>query len=184
VDANLTTHPALQEIIDHHEIRKLLAVYCHGCDRGDEPRMASVYLEDSFDDHGEYKGPGWPFATRVANSWAANNTRCFHSLGQSQITVDGDKAGAETYFIANLTEANENGNEMVNLMGGRYVDTLLREGGEWKIKDRRCIRDWSFTMEATSDWLKNKDFIKGQVTGLDPSYAVLGLRHPVPGTPG
>jgi hypothetical protein len=45
-------NPVLQEVIDHHEIRKVMSVYCHGCDRGDEARMASVYLEQSWDDHG------------------------------------------------------------------------------------------------------------------------------------
>jgi len=32
-----------QELWDHHEIRQLLATYCHGCDRADEAEMASVY---------------------------------------------------------------------------------------------------------------------------------------------
>ena len=44
--------PRLQEMLDHYEIRKTLAEYCHGCDRCDEPRMAGVYAEGGFDDHG------------------------------------------------------------------------------------------------------------------------------------
>jgi len=35
--------PRLQELLDHHEIRKHLAEYCHACDRGDEALMASCY---------------------------------------------------------------------------------------------------------------------------------------------
>jgi len=62
--------PILQEIVDHHEIRKLLSVYCHGCDRGDEHRMASVYLEDAGDDHGPYKGPGKGLVKRVMDNIA------------------------------------------------------------------------------------------------------------------
>ena len=65
----------LQEIIDHHEIRKLLAVYCHGCDRGDEHRMASVYLDNGWDDHGTYKGPGKGFAKYVMNMLATGSTQ-------------------------------------------------------------------------------------------------------------
>jgi hypothetical protein len=34
----------LQELLDHHDIAQTLKEYCHGCDRGDEDRMASVYL--------------------------------------------------------------------------------------------------------------------------------------------
>ena len=45
----------LQELWDHHAIRKLLATYCHGCDRADEVLMASTYVRDSWDDHGPRK---------------------------------------------------------------------------------------------------------------------------------
>ena len=49
----------LQEMLDHYEIRKTLALYCHACDRADEAMMAGVYTgEDSFDDHGHVKAPG------------------------------------------------------------------------------------------------------------------------------
>jgi len=52
----------IQEMLDHHEIRKTLAEYCHGCDRADEPHMGSVYASDSWDDHGDVKASGDDFA--------------------------------------------------------------------------------------------------------------------------
>ena len=54
----------LQEMWDHHEIRQLLATYCHGCDRADELEMASIYCDESYDDHGEHKMDGKLFARR------------------------------------------------------------------------------------------------------------------------
>ncbi len=168
----------LQELIDHHEIRKLIAIYAHGCDRGDESMMASVYAERSRDAHGSFDGDGKDFAAMVMNLTVTRNLGFFHTLGQSLIKVDGDAAGAETYFIANSAEKNEAGQEVVNLMGGRYVDRLIRENGQWKVKERICVRDWSISLEATRDWLKPMNFVQGQVSGDDPSYPVLGLEHP------
>ena len=103
----------LQEMIDHHEIRKLLAVYCHGCDRGDGPRMASVYLDDSWDDHGDFKGSGAELTQRVMNSIVTRGIKCIHLLGQSQINVTGEEAGAETYFLATICDKDENGKEVM-----------------------------------------------------------------------
>jgi hypothetical protein len=170
----------LREMIDYHEIRKLLSIYCHGCDRGDGPRMASVYLEDSWDDHGPYKGPGWAFAKRVMSNTANFGRTNTHLLGQSQIRIDGDVAGVETYFLAVITEKDEQGRDIITQMGGRYVDTLLREQAEWKIKKRLCIRDWSITLDIENDRLRDFPFIRGQLSGEDPSYPVLGLSHPGP----
>jgi hypothetical protein len=166
----------LQEIIDHHEIRKVLSVYCHGCDRADGPRMASVYLEDSWDDHGPFKGPGQGLVERVMNNFV-RGIRCIHLLGQSLINVRGDEAGAETYFLATIGEKGENGEEAVTLLGGRYVDTLLRDDGQWKIKNRICVRDWSRTLDTQKDRLEGLDFVQGELSGQDPSYAILGLTH-------
>ncbi len=178
MDATPPMNPTLQEIIDHHEIRKLLSVYCHGCDRGDEHRMASVYLDAALDDHGSYKGPGKGLARRVMNNLVTLGQKLSHLLGQSLINVHGDEAGAETYFMATAVTTNQDGREVVNLMGGRYVDTLLREDGQWKISNRICIRDWSISLDVEQDWLKDINFVQGQTSGADPSYAVLGLKHP------
>jgi hypothetical protein len=168
----------LQEIIDHHEIRKLLAVYCHGCDRGDEQRMASVYLDDGWDDHGTYKGPGKGFAKYVMNMLATGSIKFAHSLGQSLINVKEDEAGAETYFVASGIETNPEGRKIGNLIFGRYVDTLRRTDGSWKILKRVCVRDWSISLDVEKDWLEHSNFVAGELSGDDPSYAVLGLKHP------
>jgi hypothetical protein len=65
----------------------------------------------------------------------------------------------------------------VTLLSGRYVDTLLREGGQWKIDKRICVRDYSITLDVNNDWLRDNPFVQGKLSGEDPSYAVLGLKH-------
>jgi hypothetical protein len=169
----------LQEIIAHHEIRKLLSEYCHGCDRGDEHLMASVYLDDAWDDHGTYKGPGKEFAKHIMNLLANERQKCGHLLGQSLIHLNGNEAGAETQFIASsVVKTKNNAREVANLMFGRYVDTLRRENGQWKIAKRICVRDWSISLDIEKDWLENSNFVEGHMSAEDPSYAVLGLEHP------
>ncbi len=168
----------LQEMMDHHEIRKLLGVYCQGCDRGDGPRMASVYLEDSWDDHGTFKGPGKAFVKEVMHSLATEKHKLVHLLGQSVIHVDIDAAGAETYFLASDITRRQDGREVVNLLSGRYVDTLSRENGQWKVAKRICVRDWSISLDVEKDWLENGNFVAGQMSGQDPIYAIFGLKHP------
>jgi hypothetical protein len=170
--------PRLQEMLDHHEIRTLLSEYCHGVDRMDGTRMASVYAVDSWDDHGPSKCPGPEFAERVMKLMQAGaSVLGSHLLGQSLIKVRGDEAGADTYFIATNRRRNEDGSEILNHMGGRYVDALIREEGHWKIKRRICVHDWSISLPITADWLGRAAYVQGQRSNDDPSFAVLGIRH-------
>jgi hypothetical protein len=166
----------LQDMIDHHEIRKMLSVYCHGCDRGDSPRMGSVYAQESWDDHGVYKGSGSGFA-ELSGQQAATGRKLHHMLGQTLINVTGDAAGAETYFLATITRY-DTGRELITLLGGRYVDALVREDGQWKVKDRVCVHDWSRTLDTMVDPFAGVDFVRGKISDEDPSYAALGLKHP------
>jgi SnoaL-like domain len=176
--------PRLQEMLDHHEITKLLYEYCHGCDRMDETRMARVYARQSWDDHGPEKCPGPEFAARTMKGLKATNM-CVHLMGQSLIRITGDEAGAESHFIATNRIPTAEGGETLDQIGGRYVDTLVRENGHWRIKTRICIRDWSISHPLEQDWLEGKGFVAGQRSNEDPSFAVLGLVHsgvPVPGS--
>jgi len=167
----------LQELLDHHEIAQTLKEYCHGCDRGDEARMASVYLEDSFDDHGNFKAPGKEFAKLMMERILATTDSLFHMLGQSLIRVDGDTAGAETYFFAVSRSKRADGAEMCNQLGGRFVDQLRRENGRWLIKHRVVVRDWGISLTVEADWTATAGLKDGQRSGADPSFAALGLVH-------
>lgn len=164
----------LQEMWDHHQIRQLLATYCHGCDRTDTAMMASVYAERSWDDHGPKKCDGREFA-RVILEEARRTTRVMsHQLGQSLIRVTGDSAAAETYFVATLISDTDVGESMTQL-GGRYVDTLERAGGSWLVKERLCVRDWSTSGTIDPGYLKTAGFIEGVRGAQDVSWGRLGL---------
>jgi len=170
--------PRLQELLDHHEIRQLLATYCHGCDRGDEVEMASVYAPDSWDDHGPQKMEGRRFSIEVVEEAKRTTDLISHLLGQSLIRVNGDRAGADTYFIATLLyPARDGGGQTIGQLGGRYVDTLERVGGQWRIKKRICVREWSHSHPVAGDWLEHAGFAPQHRSGEDPSYEALGMVH-------
>jgi hypothetical protein len=80
--------------------------------------------------------------------------------------------------VASGIETDQAGRKIGNLIFGRYVDTLRRTDGAWKILKRVCVRDWSISLDVEKDWLENSNFVAGELSGEDPSYAVLGLKHP------
>ncbi len=167
----------LREMLDHYRITKLVNEYCHGCDRGDGERMASVYARHSWDDHGLHKMDGKEFSASVMVSRQERGDVMSHQLGQTLVKVDGETAGAETYFIATVCLPGEDGVEEVHQLGGRYVDRLVREDGQWRIKERLTVRDWSIGHKVERDWFKPMDFIPGTTNGSDVSFRALGLVH-------
>ena len=169
--------PELREMLDHFQIRKVLATYCRGSDRCDSALAASAYAKDSWDDHGIVKAPGDKFSRMMCQMVIDTTETMTHLLGQSTITVDGDEAGAETYFIAVSKESAEDGTPLCNQLGGRFVDRLVREDGHWKIKHRLVLRDWSTGIALDRDWESSKTLAPGCRSNEDASFAVLGTVH-------
>ena len=166
----------LQQMLDHFEITRVLSEYCHGCDRMDAALMSTVYARDSWDDHGVNKCPGPEFTHRTMLNMQPTDS-VSHLQGQSLININGDEAGSETYFLAVVAARGDDGRAVIKQLGGRYVDTLVREDGHWRIKKRICVRDWSITLPRDADWLAGQNFVEGQRSQLDPSQMVLGLSH-------
>jgi hypothetical protein len=167
----------LQAMLDHYEITKTLSEYCRSCDRCDEDRMVGVYLEDSFDDHGIHRGAGPAFARAMTAEVLGTTQSLSHMLGQSTIKVDGDVAGAETYFLAVAMTVGEDGVRTCNQLGGRFVDTLHREDGRWLIKHRVVMRDWAISLPVEQDWTAEVGLKDGSRSNADPSFATLGMVH-------
>jgi hypothetical protein len=171
--------PRLQEMLDHYEIRRTLAEYCHACDRADETMMASVYTgTGSFDDHGHVKAPGPEYAKVMTGLILERTDAISHILGQSLIKVDGDTAGAETFFIAFMRlPDSDNGLPRMNQLIGRFVDRLERIDGIWKIRRRICVRDTSMTTAIERDDYAAFGFVEATRDAADPGVALLGLAH-------
>lgn len=175
----MTLDPRLQELVDHHEIRKTLAEYCHACDRGDEAMMAACYTgDDSWDDHGLVKASGPEYASIMTGRVLQNTEAASHILGQSLIRVDGDSAVAETFFVAFFRLPGKDGEEpRMNQLIGRFVDRLDRIEGRWKIRARTCVRDTSITQPVSRDDYAAFGFVEARRDGEDLGAKLIGLAH-------
>jgi ketosteroid isomerase-like protein len=168
----------LQEMLDHHEIRKVLSLYCHACDRADEDLMRSVYTaEGSYDDHGIVKAPGPVYAREMTAMVKETTNVLSHTLGQSIIQVDGDTARAETFFLAFMTADGDDGTTRLSQLAGRFVDRLERTADGWKIKHRIAVHDLSITHRIAEDFFATNQLVRGTRGSDDPGVALLGLAH-------
>lgn len=125
----------MENPIDKQELAELLAVLSSAVDRGDRERIASCYTEDSFDDHGTFKGTGREFADFVCRSDGPMSSM-HHLIGQSVFDVQDDEAWGETFYVFHGAA----GTSQVD-GHGRYVDYFRRVGGVWKLAYRRVVPD-------------------------------------------
>ena len=60
-----------------------------------------------------------------------------------------------------------------SVMALRYVDRFEREpGGEWRIRKRVCVWDYTYIVPAGDRWPWGEDYVLGQPNGDDPSYTL------------
>jgi ketosteroid isomerase-like protein len=163
VDAPLTPAElmALRALLERDAIRRVVEGYARGIDRCDEVATRAAYWDDAYDDHGSFKGNAQEF---VGWALAAANTLSGHQhvLGQSVITVDGDQASCETYFVYYAEEGRSPLPNVVSALAGRYVDSLERRGGEWKIAHRVVVIDWSTVWRSDERFATVEAFAAGK----------------------
>ena len=169
--APLTTEELsqLRGILERDAIRRVLEGYIRGMDRADDAGTRAAYWEDGHDDHGPYKGNAMEFATwGVALAKECSGHQ--HVLGQSVIAVEGHRASAETSFVYYREEGRTPLPNVVNALGGRYVDLLERRGGEWKILDRVVAIDWSTVWRSDERYPDVDTFVRGDWYPNDQIY--------------
>lgn len=119
---------------DKLALAELVAVLSSAVDRADRDRIADCYTEDSFDDHGTFKGSGADFADFVCRKGPMRTMH--HLIGQSVFDVEGDEAWGETFYVFH-------GGVGAGVVTGhgRYVDHFRRVDGSWKLAYRRVVPD-------------------------------------------
>lgn len=132
---------------DEAAIHRLMKRYCRAVDRMDKEMALACWHAGGTDDHAPlFAGPATEF---VDFFWPAHGRMeaTHHMIGQTLVELQGDEAGAETYWAVTLRS--EQGGRRVDYQGrGRYVDTLAWRDGRWGIVHRTSIRDWSRTDEV------------------------------------
>lgn len=154
-------------IADRLELTDLLGRLCRGIDRADHEVIVSCYAEDSFDDHGGFKGSGREFAAYICGGSPMSGTAKFllHCLGQQLFDIRGDEAFGETAYMMDLMNAES---EVVHSCG-RYLDYFQRIDGRWVIKYRRVVTEWTGALNAR-EYTPAANALRSSRDRTDPVY--------------
>ncbi|MDE8654530.1 nuclear transport factor 2 family protein [Novosphingobium sp. H3SJ31-1] len=140
----------MADFVDREAIRHCLARLARGEDRRDAGLIRAAWWPDATFDYGVYSGDFAAYLDWVVpGAEAISNTQ--HVLGQSYIELAGDSAKAETHVIS-YHRVDMGAGDRDTCIGGRYLDTMARRDGEWRIADRVMLYDWYQDWGAAIDW--------------------------------
>ncbi len=142
----------VRDLAARRDIMDAVSNYMRGQDRLDPAAQRKAFHDDAHVDCGLFAG-GPDDYVAFAQGFLADCKSSQHLIGQVQISVQGDTADGEVYFIA-WHRIVEDGAEKDLLMGGRYVDRYECRDGAWKIARRRELIDWARTDPAADDALR------------------------------
>lgn len=160
---------AIDVLFDEREIREVIVRYVHACDRLDEDELTTVYHPDAYDDHGPIRGPISTFIPELIQSLRSNFALCSHTLGQTNfVSYTAEQACTETYVFA-VTGLPMDGQEVLAITGGRYIDRFERRGGPWRIAHRVYVSDFDSRIPRDR-WLLPDEWTPAARDRTDPSY--------------
>lgn len=138
----------LIETADRLAIADVLARYCRGIDRCDAAELADVFTPDAQLDYGDGTRP---IAETISGLMQGLGTMRLtqHAISNTICRIHGSRAKAETYCIATHILPGENGDEIELVVGGRYLDRLVKQDGIWRIAERLYVMDWNRSAPAT-----------------------------------
>jgi len=175
--------PTLDELLAKQAITEVIHRYCRAMDRMDAALALSCWHEGGTDDHAPlFAGTAQGFIEWL---WpvhgAMESTR--HVVSNILIELNGDKAGAESYWTVTL-RMKKDGDLYDVIGGGRYVDNFECIDGEWAIRHRQSLHDWDVvqkveaTMATAEPMLEpNNPEVRPMVSARDRSdysYRIIG----------
>jgi hypothetical protein len=133
---------------DEHSIRDTCMRYWAGFDRGDLELYLSAFTADATMSlfGGEQT---MSVADLAARGFASPSGYRSHAPGSQAISVDGDRATADTFVVSHIVP--ENGPILVR--GLRYVEDLVRTGDGWRIQHLQHFQLWQYDMERVEPHL-------------------------------
>jgi|GEM_PF-1119441 len=124
---------------DYEGVRQVLSRYCFALDRGDLGTLSALFHRQadfsvSFENGQKHTGRD------TIHSWYARffqqrpnqYQHMRHKIYEPLVTVSGNTATSSTYFDSDSKDANG----QVQVLAGRYDDSLVKEGGQWFFKER------------------------------------------------
>ncbi|ANI38961.1 nuclear transport factor 2 family protein [Mycolicibacterium vaccae] len=172
-----STDAALQEMLDEHQLLKLVHRYCRAVDRGDVDTLRRLYHAEAQDDHGGFSsGTANAFADRIAAARPYLRSMQHH-VTTTNFAVDGEVAEGEIYTIATHTLAA--GDRDVDVtVGGRYLDKYRKHDGQWRFVARAVVTDWARVEDPSPRNLDHpitRDTAPGSPGPDDPSHSFFTL---------
>ena len=162
LDAEMRDYAARRDITD------AVQRYMRGLDRLDPDLQRSAFSDDAWVDCGLMAGPVDAFVT-FAQGLLAGMDATQHLLGQVRIELhDESSASGESYFQAWHAARDEAGNPRDLFIAGRYIDEYACNNGEWRIRRRHLITDWTRDEAADrSFFVANPTTNRGGRNGAD-----------------
>lgn len=160
---------SLQLLADKQAISEVIYRYCRSVDRLDIPLGHTVWHEDGIADYGDvYCGDGRGVIDLIC---AQHQHTLYHSHQVSNILIelDGDRAGSESYVIANLRMQHGDALKQMTVWS-RYIDTWSRRAGVWAIDKRIAVRDFDEIRDVVP---LGKVATEGHRDHRDASYTTL-----------
>ena len=124
---------------DYEAVRGVLSRYCFALDSGNLSELSSLFhpqadFSVSFENGQKHKGRD------TIHSWYGRffqqrpdqYQHMRHKLFEPLITVNGKTATTSTYFDSESKDATG----QIQMITGRYDDSLVKEGGQWYFKER------------------------------------------------
>lgn len=165
-DTQQAPSDAIADLVAHHRITACIAALARGEDRRDADIIAGCFWPDASVDFGIFAGSFDEYLAWVVPG-APSIPVTLHTLGQSLIRLAGATATVETHVTA-YHRIDFGQAEHDVFLGGRYLDTVERRGGEWRIASRAMLYDWSQDMGVSTDFsggLMGMPFLRGQPVG-------------------
>jgi hypothetical protein len=133
----------VQELTDRLDIAEVLARYCDALDQRRWDLLATVFAPEASTDYGSVGTPtGVEAITSAIRGTIGDLDATQHVVSNVQVQVAGDTATAQCYLISQHVRSGQPGGEEY-LIGGRYVDELVRTPDGWRITFRRLERMWT-----------------------------------------
>lgn len=168
----LGTPPGADEISDRLAINDVLFSNSRGLDRCDPALLRACYWPEATVDYGSYRGPALDFVELVIPALESQYELTRHCLSNTLIEIRGSTAIVESLVSAAHLLAGA-GEEM--LFSGRYLDTLEKRSGVWKLQHRQVVVDWA-RRESIEDERPSEafaDMARGSHRDADPLHAFL-----------
>jgi uncharacterized protein (TIGR02246 family) len=134
----------LQAIADRLAIVEVLHRYAFGIDDADFDALATVFTPDAV-----MELPGWgvrdgrPAIIELISGVVAELDATQHYVTNATVTsLDGDAATARCYLWAQHILHGTPGGDLF-VVGGQYLDELVRLDGSWRIRRRHLQRTWT-----------------------------------------